>query len=124
MRIEPPPGVIREFTAEWRRWLYRLWVLEDWSAVVSFSNSWANTGSPYYDAGYYKDSYGIVRLRGRIETGTSGMVAFTLPSGYRPNATMEFEVSGGTVQIQADGDVIPTTGGAIHLDGINFRAEA
>ena len=150
-RLVPPPSIIKlvsdSFDGEnvvdnskadsiWKKWFSKLAELEDYINILTFSNSWVNVGSPYYDAAYYQDNYGIVRLRGRIENGTSGLAAFVLPEGYRSIATMSFGVDGasgggsggshGTIEIDASGNVTPTLSGSnpkLSLDGITFRAE-
>lgn len=66
---------------------------ESWTDVGSFSNSWANLGGSYSNAGYMISPVGIVSLRGAIQSGKPGSTAFTLPSGYRPPATMIFNVA-------------------------------
>ena len=52
----------------------------------SLLNSWVNYGGGYEDAGYYKDNFGVVHIRGLIKNGTTtnGTDLFTLPVGYRP----------------------------------------
>lgn len=80
-----------------------------WTAVA-FQNSWTNFGSPYESAGYYKDSYGHIHVKGIIKSGTAGTVAFTLPAGYIPAEYMfvPLMLSGGTLgyaQILTDGTV-------------------
>jgi hypothetical protein len=114
---------------------------ENWHAVgttndfgVTFQNSWANVGgsSP---AGFYKDRFNVVWLRGNIDTGVSGSIAFTLPVGYRPEyntVQIVYNNNGGPgpgganvyVTVQSDGDVIPTysAGTDAWLDGVMFRA--
>lgn len=98
----------------------------------SFSNSWVNYGSVYSIAGYYKDKFGIVHLRGLIKSGTINAAAFTLPSGYRPAYRhMQATVSNNgaaeiisRIDVDTNGDVIPVTGSNTYfsLDGISFRA--
>jgi len=122
-RLEDPPTRIREFNDQWRKWFARISQIEQWQGVATFANSWANTGSPHYDAAYKQNIFGVVRLHGRIDSGSTGNAAFTLPAGYRPNATIGFAVSGGTVTISAAGVVTPT-GTSLYLDGISFLAEA
>lgn len=109
--------------------LYTWSYFEDWYDVSSFSNSWVNAGGNYNDAGYCKDPFGNVHLRGNIKDGTLGSAAFTLPSGYRPEAYLRIAtVSSGPaisyLEIEADGDVIPTGGSNtwLSLDGVYFRA--
>ncbi|MCP4710447.1 MAG: hypothetical protein GY869_17630 [Planctomycetes bacterium] len=50
----------------------------------AFQNSWINYGSGYNPAQYFKDSMGIVHLRGLVKNVTLGQTVFTLPAGYRP----------------------------------------
>ena len=48
-------------------------------------NSWVNFDVAINNsAGYYKDAFGIVHLRGLVKTGTVGLAIFALPVGYRP----------------------------------------
>lgn len=103
--------------------------IQDWQDVV-LENSWENVGSPYHNAQYYKDPFDIVRLRGRIDTGSSATVAFTLPEGFRPVATEEHPLSDGTdtanAVIASNGQVtITDTSGtpSVSLDGLTFKAE-
>ena len=95
--------------------------------VSSFSNSWVNHGSGRSDAGYYLTESGECRLVGAIKDGTMGLVAFTLPVGYRPPATIEIPVVAnnayGDVLIQTDGQVFPITGSnaKFYLEGASFQ---
>ena len=100
---------------------------ESWTAPTLL-NSWANYGGGYNPAGYFKDSLGIVHLRGFIKDGTVATAAFTLPAGYRPAYT---EVLVGQandlfaqVIIETAGNVKPNIGSNVwfSLDGISFRA--
>jgi len=99
----------------------------------AFKNSWANTGSS--PAGFYKDPFDRVFLRGNIDTGISGTICFTLPSGYRPEYNtfhVAYNDNGGpgpggaavSIEVQTDGDVIATYGAGtdIWLDSVHFRA--
>lgn len=93
-------------------------------------NSWVNAGGASLTAGYWKDTFGVVHLRGLIKDGTTtaATVLFALPSGYRPSANLYIPVVSGTglasVYITSGGDVsINTTAGVnISLDSITFRA--
>lgn len=131
--LDPAPTKIREFSDIWRNWLQRIPEQEGWNAVT-FENSWDNVGGAYYEAAYKQDIYGVVRLRGRIDTGTSGTACFPLPEGYRPNGTIEFVCAGFStatkspayVTIDSSGVVTPTIAGTsiqVSLDGIAFIAE-
>lgn len=91
-------------------------------------NSWVNFGGTRNPAGYFKDPFGIVHLRGLITSGTIGTVAFTLPAKYRPaNDELMATVSNalfGAVDINPNGDVTPAIGNNtyVSLDGLTFRA--
>lgn len=91
----------------------------------TFANGWTATGDPYIEARFYRDRIGNVRLQGTLSPGTSGLAAFTLPSGYRPSKRVWFAVRGGSVVIEPTGEVIPTSPGtSISLDGISFQQVA
>ena len=99
---------------------------EAWIAP-SLINSWANYGAGYENAGYYKDSQGMVHLRGLIRTGTIGTVAFVLPAGYLPSINILFTTLSnsilGRVDIDTSGNVRPNAGNSawISLNKISFR---
>jgi hypothetical protein len=94
---------------------------------------WANYGSGYAPAGYYKDALGVVHLRGLVASGTSTLV-FTLPAGYRPEYHQVFAgrvsisavESTARVDVRSDGEVwLNVAFGAadfLSLDHISFRA--
>jgi hypothetical protein len=103
---------------------------------VTFQNSWANTGGGLAPAGFYKDKFNIVHLRGVIDTGTTGTVAFTLPVGYRPeydHYQVQVNNNGGPgpggascyVTVASTGTVTPVFGAGsdMTLSGIHFRAD-
>lgn len=99
---------------------------------LTLSNGWINFGGEFANAGFWRDSNGMVHLHGLIKSGTTtgGTVVFQLPAGYRPAATHIFSVSssGGTFQIRINslgqGMVWVVTGnnGHLSLSGISFRA--
>jgi hypothetical protein len=100
----------------------------DWIAPTLL-NSWVNFGGGTgADAGYYKDSDGIVHLRGMIRSGTIPASAFNLPSGFRPTAPIYFPIASnnafGLVIVNAGGDVTIQVGSSTYADigGISFRA--
>lgn len=101
--------------------------LEAWTAPT-LTNSWINSGSGYNSVGFYKDSFGVVHLRGLIKSGSMQASAFTLPAGYRPPAREFFgTVSNalfGSVFVDPDGTVVPWSGSNtwFSLDGLTFRA--
>jgi hypothetical protein len=106
-----------------------------WTEVSSFSNSWVNYGGSYNTAGYCKDAFGFVHLRGLIKDGTLGSAAFNLPTGYRP-VKYEYPSTNGhdgstrqlaTAWISTNGDVTPQASVSgvnawFSLDGITFYA--
>jgi hypothetical protein len=102
---------------------------EAWIAPT-LTNSWVNFGGSQTPAGYWKDSFGIVHLRGLIKSGTAGAAAFTLPSGYRPAHNWIFATiynSGADalahIDLSTAGAVTPTVTASVwlSLDGLSFR---
>jgi len=96
---------------------------EVWNAPT-LQNGWANVGGPWTEAGYFKDSFGIVHLRGLI-TGFGGTAVFTLPAGYRPEARKIYSAYGSLyIDIDVNGVVTHNGSGSgnASLDGIIFRA--
>ncbi len=102
---------------------------ESWTAV-SFTNSWVDYGATWTTAAYFKDSLGVVHLKGLIKNGTINASAFTLPVGYRPAEPTMFSTasSGGggadRIEIGATGvvNIVVTANGWVTLSGISFRA--
>jgi len=62
---------------------------------VTYQNSWVSStaASNQTSAQYYKDSSGIVHIRGAIAAGANNTIAFTLPSGYRPQSVYQFVIN-------------------------------
>lgn len=100
---------------------------------AALTNGWVHYGGNYSTAQYFKDSLGIVHLRGLIKGGNSfgyendGLV-FTLPEGYRPANRQLHVISTnpnayGRVDVERDGRVVCPSGnnGWICLDSISFR---
>ena len=109
---------------------------ENWHEVGAagepgFQNSWANAGGGFSTAAFYKDSTGIVHLKGNLSNAADDTVAFTLPVGYRPSQGLFMPAAGApapvaaNLVIQSDGDAIPTCAGAgsciAGIDGLTFR---
>jgi len=82
----------------------------------TLTNSWVNFGAPDQTARYRREPFNIVRIQGCIKNGTINTAAFTLPTGYRPQARIQSPAidGGGTpagrVDVTSAGLVIPTTG--------------
>lgn len=93
-----------------------------WTTVSTFTNGWA-AGSP---APQYINVGRLVQVRGTLGTaGTATDAAFTLPTGYRPSATMSFTCNGSgttpvTVQVSSSGTVSPQTSAICALSNIIF----
>ena len=107
-----------------------------WSWITpTFMNTYGSYGSTWL-VGYYKDTEGIVHLRGLLTpTAAQNMTAaFNLPAGYRPGTNRRFSVYGcnstdviGNAATGNIGDVIPqcpiAANAITSLDGISFHAE-
>ncbi|MFQ4136449.1 hypothetical protein PGN35_009020 [Nodosilinea sp. PGN35] len=103
---------------------------ESWQ-TPTLQNGWVRYDNTFNPPGYFKDSVGIVHLRGLVRSGTIGAVIFTLPSGYRPQFQELFSASTSPnsyarVDVTAAGAVVATTGnnGWLSLDGITFRVSS
>jgi len=91
-------------------------------------NGWSNYGSGYAPVGYFKDSSGVVHLRGIILPGTLYSIIFDLPSGYRPPYHENFPLLSawtlGGLTITSSGEVYYNAGQDadwISLCGVSFR---
>ena len=87
--------------------------VESWISP-SFQNGWVNYGGSYEPAGYYKDKFGVVYIKGLVKNGTLSSSIFTLPVGYRPNYIRHLPALTSTslittciLYIYPDGGVIP-----------------
>jgi len=99
---------------------------EKWQ-TPTFQNGWQNYLTEHNYAAYFKDSLGVIHLRGLVKNG-SGTI-FTLPEGYRPPRRELFGVATypdvmGRIDIFSDGQVYMVSGNSlwISLDGITFKA--
>ena len=99
----------------------------EWIDAI-LQHSWINYGGDYNKAGYFKDSFGMVHLRGLVKSGTLGQVIFTLPDGYCPQGR-ELRVVctspnvAGRIDVMTNGQVVAVHGNSewISLGGIAFR---
>lgn len=106
------------------------------SGEPAFQNSWANYGTPYLNACFYKDNSQVVHLAGMIKSGVVGDTAFTLPSGYLPGGQLSYStiagngisridvLTSGNVQIINVGQGATGSNGYVSLSGITFLAMA
>lgn len=103
-------------------------VQEAW-ITPTLVNGWVRFGESYNQIGYYKDNFGVVRLRGLIKEGTMGQTIFVLPVSHRPSKIVHFVVysnSGfGVIYVDTAGNVSNTSGygsnAALSLENISFR---
>ena len=103
---------------------------EDWHEVgaagePAFKGSWIDAGA---NPAFYLDSFGRVHLKGDLSTGTSGTIAFTLPSGYTPSEVLWFVIlqtggaAGASLSIATNGDVtIIRTASTVYINNVSFR---
>lgn len=91
-----------------------------WQTVSSFSNSYSGTNVAY------RKINNVVYLRGRVNGGTAGAGAFTLPSGYRPSTSevvvpvQQYGTSNiNYVTVGTDGVVVPN-GSSAWLHSVVF----
>ena len=100
-----------------------------WQAV-SYENGWVVHGNPEYGTvNYYKDTMGIVHLKGLASNGNVNAPIFTLPAGYRPNQRLLFHVqtngAQGRVDILTNGQVqgVGINNAWVSFNGITFKAD-
>ncbi len=101
------------------------------SGQPAFDGSWENELNSFATAGFYKDGFGIVHLVGDVRAGTDGSTIFTLPSGYRPAAGVDFasransDTGTATVVVEDGGAVkafgYTVTSNRLSLNGVAFR---
>lgn len=98
---------------------------------VTYQNSWVDYDVTYGGAQFYKDSAGVVHLRGLVKNGSTSGTIFTLPAGYRPNIRLLFAIEMnsnaiGRVDILADGQVQPqgVNNAWVSLSNITFKADS
>ena len=98
-----------------------------------FQNGWVARGGGASTPGYYKDQLGVVHLRGQFKDGTSSNNSagdmFTLPSGYRPAESQQFQggdaTGSGNIAVLSSGAVRALSGAGnlvLSVDGFTFRA--
>jgi hypothetical protein len=90
----------------------------------TYQNGWAHGGlASDSKAGFYKDSLGVVHLKGVLFSAVGSGTAFTLPPGYRPSEGLFMPAATGTLTIEINGNVKPSCPGACTtgIDGLTFR---
>lgn len=101
--------------------------------TLSLINGYANIGSGFAPASYFKSSDGTVTLKGLLSTPTNpnGVILGTLPSAYRPVEAQRFPAYGLVsssnqsvwVQILSNGEIsllCPSETSQVDLSGISF----
>lgn len=100
-------------------------VTTGWTAVT-FQNAWANVGAGFQNMEYKKVG-SRVYLRGTIKTGAIGSIAFTLPAGFRPPASLQFPAPSsnayGQITIASTGTVTVNVGNTAGVS-VNVTFEA
>ena len=95
------------------------------------STPWSNMGGSKDTAAFYRDPWGVVRLKGAVVSGGGHCEVFVLPPGYRPGADLEFpswvdpawgDAVAGGVTVLADGLVYSHTG-QLSLASVAFRCQ-
>jgi hypothetical protein len=99
---------------------------------ITLDSGWVYGGFNSNHPGYYKDSAGIVHLRGSSVGGSTATAAFQLPVGFRPSHVLWLSIyasngSSGGLEIKTNGlaFLFDSTGGTdvqgwSSLDGISF----
>jgi hypothetical protein len=113
------------------------------SGEPQFQNGWENLGTPGHEtAGFFKDAFGIVHLKGSLKPGGTSLI-FQLPPGFRPasgkfiqvaatcsggpctEGTFPLTIYGPGVLSGFDGGVVAFTGATfVGLEGVSFLAES
>jgi hypothetical protein len=99
---------------------------------ATFQNAWINYGNGYGGAGFTKDEFGWVTVKGMIYNGILPGAAFVLPVGYRPSELLRFSAQAhngtaivlGAIDISPSGNVTVAYGGNtwVVLNNIRFLA--
>lgn len=124
-----PAFIIRQLSTAIQNLDRRLRIVENREITAGATTAptpeagWSNAGAPYALVGYWKDLAGTVNLQGRAIGGAFPSVILTLPEGFRPPGTLQFQQIGNVVEVLSNGQVRTVSGsGAVTLDGISFRA--
>jgi hypothetical protein len=92
---------------------------------VTFNSTWTDYGGGFNAAGYYKDQYNWVGLRGLVKnTVSENTDVFTLPVGFRPANTMCFAVHESNSLLTGTTWCRITSGGAVHIQHGPYRSDA
>lgn len=112
--------------------IYAKKLQENW-IDATLVNGWVNAGGIDNNAGYFKDEFSIVYLKGNIKTGTTtrATTLFTLPTGYIPSKNIIYPVRSYNGTSEMLGVILVNTLGQVQilagfnyslsLDGVLFR---
>jgi hypothetical protein len=99
---------------------------EPWIAPTLL-NGWVHSGGTEEIAGYFKDEFSSVHLRGAVKNGLINNVVFILPDGYRPSYILRNVATSngayGDIVILTTGEVKLVTGSSAQfsLTNVSFR---
>jgi len=119
----------RELAAAVDRLRQSNYAIYDWIPLTPLLGTWVNFESGEQVAGYWRDSAGIVHLRGVVKLGTIPGDLATLPENFRPGSLVRYPAytnSGlGYVSIAPTGVIRVESGSnpQIDLSAVSFRAE-
>jgi hypothetical protein len=80
------------------------------------------------EVGFYKDSFGVVHMRGYAVACTASSSIFTLPVGFRPKegeffAVVNSNTTNGLLEVTAEGQVVVFGGSTAGLSTVEFRTD-
>lgn len=105
-------------------------IQETWNTPILL-NGWSNLPSSFAKVQYFKDSFGIVHLKGFVKSGTDNTI-FVFPEGYRPSenfyySTIADNTTATFLNVTADGIVSKPSALSVSswlsLSGLTFLAE-
>ena len=73
-------------------WIYISQTRRGGYGYMDYENGWGD-GDDAAPGQFCMDEHGRIRLRGKIDGGTAGTVAFTLPPGFSPSIPQRFVLS-------------------------------
>ena len=98
------------------------------------SCAWKNTGGPHNTAGFMRDQFGVVHLKGRVDAddvsgcdlSTADRAIFNLPAGYRPAGRRVIAAlsNSNLAEVNVDGPAIDLGAGAVSVDAGTAAANA
>lgn len=99
---------------------------------ATLENGWKNYNTGHSEASYFKDSCGLIHLKGLVKDGLEekDKPIFTLPEGYRPSrraifVTLTHDNITARINVDKNGKITHNGGkkGWLSLDGISFTIQ-